>query len=130
MSLPPKEIPLGAMRFNSDSQKLEYFDGDVWMQVHTFNPDLGGNHNQSQTATNNSNDLPAGTRGVWIGGEPLTSTMSYSTLETAGTGKLFGDCVHGGSGLANCGTVGSRVRGIHAGGEPATSTMASLHLPH
>ena len=126
MSLPPKEIPLGAMRFNSDSQKLEYFDGDVWMQVHTFNPDLGGNHNQSQTASNNSNDLPGGTRGVWIGGEPLTSTMAYATLETGGDTKLFGDCAHGGSGLANTGTVGSRVRGIHAGGEPATSTMASF----
>ena len=45
MSLPPVEIPLGAMRFNSDSQKLEYFNGEIWMQVHTFNPDLnGGNH--------------------------------------------------------------------------------------
>ena len=42
MSLPPKEIPLGAMRFNSDSQKLEYFNGGIWMQVHTFSPDLNG----------------------------------------------------------------------------------------
>ena len=35
MSLPPVEIPLGAMRFNSDSQKLEYWNGSVWMQIHT-----------------------------------------------------------------------------------------------
>ncbi len=42
MSLPPVEIPLGAMRFNSDSQKLEYFNGDIWMQIHTFSPDLNG----------------------------------------------------------------------------------------
>ena len=42
MSLPPVEIPLGAMRFNSDSQKLEYFNGDVWMQIHTFSPNLDG----------------------------------------------------------------------------------------
>ena len=42
MSLPPKEIPLGAMRFNSDSQKLEYFNGEIWMQVHTFSPNLNG----------------------------------------------------------------------------------------
>ena len=35
MSLPPVEIPLGAMRFNSDSQKLEYFNGATWFQVHT-----------------------------------------------------------------------------------------------
>jgi len=42
MSLPPKEIPLGAMRFNSDTQRLEYFNGDIWMQVHTFSPNLNG----------------------------------------------------------------------------------------
>ena len=35
MSLPPVIRPLGAMRFNSDSQKLEYFNGDTWFQVHT-----------------------------------------------------------------------------------------------
>ena len=33
MSNPPVEIPLGAMRFNSDSQKLEYWMGSAWMQV-------------------------------------------------------------------------------------------------
>ena len=33
MSLPPSEIPLGAMRFNSDSQKFEYWMGSAWMQV-------------------------------------------------------------------------------------------------
>ena len=36
MSLPPQEIPLGAMRFNSDSQKLEYWNGSAWLQVHTL----------------------------------------------------------------------------------------------
>ena len=42
MSLPPIEIPLGAMRFNSDSQKLEYWNGSAWMQIKTFSPNLGG----------------------------------------------------------------------------------------
>ena len=36
MSLPPVEIPLGAMRFNSDSQKLEYWNGSAWMQIQTL----------------------------------------------------------------------------------------------
>ena len=126
MSKPPSEVPQGAIRFNTDSQKMEFFAQDQWWEMATDFPYLGGNHHQSGTASNNSNDLSAGTRGIWIGGEPLTSTMSYTTLETGGSTKLFGDCAHGGSGLANCGTVGSRVRGIHAGGEPATSTMASF----
>ena len=42
MSLPPSEIPLGAMRFNSDSQKLEYWMGSAWMQIKTFSPNLDG----------------------------------------------------------------------------------------
>jgi len=36
------EIPLGAMRFNSDSHKLEYWEGSVWMQVHTETASLYG----------------------------------------------------------------------------------------
>ena len=40
MSLAPREITLGAMRFNSDSQKLEYWMGSAWMQIQTFTPNL------------------------------------------------------------------------------------------
>ena len=42
MSLPPSEIPLGAVRFNSDSQKLEYWSGNAWFQIKTFSPNLDG----------------------------------------------------------------------------------------
>ena len=42
MSLPPSEIPLGAMRFNSDSQKFEYWMGSSWMQVTTEPASLFG----------------------------------------------------------------------------------------
>ena len=81
MSLPPKEIPLGAMRFNSDSQKLEYWNGDIWMQVHTFSPNLDG-----------------GARGVFGGGgkdpsagNPSTNAIDYITIPTAGNATDFGD---------------------------------------
>ena len=30
------------MRFNSDSQKLEYWMGSAWMQIQTFSPNLDG----------------------------------------------------------------------------------------
>ena len=75
MSLPPVEIPLGAMRFNSDSQKLEYFNGDIWMQVHTFSPDLNG-----------------GARGVFAGSGPSpATTMDWITISTAGDASDFAD---------------------------------------
>jgi len=79
MSLPPVEIPLGAMRFNSDSQKLEYFNGEIWMQVHTFSPNLDG-----------------GTRGVFQSGyvaPAAKDTVDYITIPTAGNATDFGNLV-------------------------------------
>ena len=51
------EIPAGAMRFNSDSQKLEYWNGSAWFQVHTATPDLAS-----------AGDRQPGARGIWGGG--------------------------------------------------------------
>ncbi len=106
MSLPPVEIPLGAMRFNSDSQKLEYFNGDVWMQVHTFNPDLNG-----------------GVRGVCLGGNTPggtpNNTIDYITLSTAGNATNFGDLI---SPIQQNAAFSSRTRGVSAGGENPSLT--------
>ena len=103
MSLPPKEIPLGAMRFNSDSQKLEYWNGDIWMQVHTFSPNLDG-----------------GARGVFGGGgkdpsagNPSTNAIDYITIASAGNATDFGDLTE--SKLRSA-AAGSRVRGYFMGG--------------
>ena len=78
MSLPPVEIPLGAMRFNSDSQKLEYWNGDIWIQIHTFSPNLDG-----------------GARGLYFNGSvPGTNevnTIEYITISTQGNATNFGD---------------------------------------
>ena len=76
MSLPPSEIPLGAMRFNSDSQKLEYYDGAQWLQVSTFSPLLNG-----------------GARGVFGGGYTPTSinTMEFVSITSTGNATDFGD---------------------------------------
>ena len=88
MSLPPVEIPLGAMRFNSDSQKLEYWNGQIWMQIHTFSPDLNG-----------------GTRGIFSGGRN-SNVIQYITISTAGNASDFGDATINHEG----GAASSRVR--------------------
>ena len=95
MSLPPVEIPLGAMRFNSDSQKLEYFNGDAWFQIHTFSPDLDG-----------------GVRGVMSGGL-ASNVIQYVTLSTAGNATDFGDLTTN-TYLSSCSS--SRTRGCWNGG--------------
>mgnify|MGYP001232885797 CR=1 FL=1 len=105
MSLPPVEIPLGAMRFNSDSQKLEYWNGEIWMQVHTFSPDLDG-----------------GARGVFGGSYsygvspsnyPKTNIIDYITIATAGNAIDFGDLTE----IRGPGGAGSSsTRGLFCGG--------------
>ena len=107
MSLPPVEIPLGAMRFNSDSQKLEYFNGATWFQIHTFSPDLGV-----------STDAGRGPRGVFGCGlkSPgvVDDVMDYVNISSQGNAVNFGNAT------ANHehkkGTAASSVRGIFAGG--------------
>jgi len=41
MSLPPSEIPQGAIRFNTDSQRLEFYAQDQWWVMSTDTPNLG-----------------------------------------------------------------------------------------
>ena len=116
MSLPPVEIPLGAMRFNSDSQKLEYFNGDVWMQIHTFSPNLGGNGGPAGNPTGNSPDQSSGARGLFMGGSPTTNgnTVEYITIPTAGDAIDFADMTEN---RKYCSAFSSNTRGVVAGGE-------------
>ena len=69
-------VPLGAMRFNSDSNKLEYWNGSAWFQIQTFSPNLDG-----------------GVRATFHGGETPTrvDTIDYITISTAGNAIDFGD---------------------------------------
>ena len=70
------EIPLGAMRFNSDSNKLEYWMGSAWMQIKTFSPNFDG-----------------GVRGFFMGGgEPAESDrIEFVNIATAGNATDFGN---------------------------------------
>ena len=98
------EIPAGAMRFNSDSQKLEYWNGSAWFQVHTATPNLA-------TA---GNPTP-GPRGVFAGAYSDNAQMEYINISSAGTGISFGDLT-GGSTWKWLSGVSSQTRGVFAGG--------------
>ena len=100
MSLPPVDIPLGAMRFNSDSHKLEYWNGESWFQIKTFSPTLDG-----------------GTRGIFTGMGAIPNMspygIQYITIPTQGNSVDFGDMVDARS---NVGSFASNVRGVFGGG--------------
>ena len=103
----PKEIPLGAIRFNSDSHKLEYWNGSVWMQVKTFSPNLDG-----------------GVRGVFGGGyqpAPQKDVIDFVTISTQGNATDFGNLSQS---RGSFDASGSRTRGFWFGGEnPATDRI-------
>ena len=106
MSLPPVEIPLGAIRFNSDSQKLEYWMGSAWMQIQTFSPNLDG-----------------GVRGLFYRGytgSANSNVIDYVTIPSAGNAIDFGD------GLAEArqaGATGSNTRAVVVGRNSANDTI-------
>ena len=108
MSLPPSEIPLGAMRFNSDSHKLEYWNGESWFQIKTFSPTLDG-----------------GVRGVTMGGRTPggnTNRVEFFTVDVASDATDFGDLTQARGGIA---AASSTLRGLFAGGTrsaPATNS--------
>ena len=76
------EIPAGAMRFNSDSQKLEYWNGSAWFQVHTATPDLA-----------TAGDRQPGARGAWAGGQEVPvihGDIEYINIASTGNSVDFG----------------------------------------
>ena len=99
-------IPEGAMRFNSDSQKLEYWNGSAWFQVHTATPNLAS-----------AGDSSIGARGVFpggrTGGPTLTDDMDFINIASTGDALDFGDLL---TDSFEAGACSSSTRGIKFGG--------------
>ena len=109
------EIPAGAMRFNSDSQKLEYWNGSAWFQVHTDTPNLAS-----------AGDRQPGPRGIFLGGNDgdpaAVDTIDYINITSTGNALDFGNMSTARAGL-NSGSLSSRTRGIRVGGDPVTNEI-------
>ena len=104
MSIIPVEVPTGAIRYNTDSNKMECFNGTKWYEVSVTTPDLDG-----------------GARAVFPGGHaPPAATNSnvidFVTISSQGNAADFGD-LDGSDGRAQCAGFSSRTRGCIAGGE-------------
>ena len=67
---------IGAIRYNTDSNKMECYVNNKWMIVATSSPNLDG-----------------GTRGLWAGGDTPSNinTINFLTISTAGDATDFGD---------------------------------------
>ena len=98
MSIIPVEIPTGAVRYNTDSSKMEVYIGDTWMEVAVSSPNLDG-----------------GARGIVMGGTGNASNIDFFTISTAGNSTAFGSLTQGAS---LCASGGSHVRGLCLIGTP------------
>ena len=98
---PLQPTPVGAIRFNTDSSKLETYDGNQWVNITSTSP----------------YQHTGGTRGLFMGqhADPAyTNTCCYIQINTTGNATDFGDFVemtkqHGG--------CGSRTRAFAFGGK-------------
>jgi len=82
-NLPPSgEIPRGAIRFNTDSNKPELWDGSQWAEFQLSTPNLG-----------RSVDSSLGARGLFLGGlsPGEAATIDYINIASVGNAEDFGD---------------------------------------
>ena len=110
MSLTPREIPTGAVRYNTDSNKMEVYIGSTWMEVAVSTPNLDG-----------------GARGFAIGGNTqpagVDDKIDFINIASAGNAQDFGDMV---SGLFAGAGLSSRTRAVVSGGRQTPSTTSDI----
>ena len=98
MSLTPKLVPTGAIRYNTDSNKMECFNGTQWMQIVV------------------SESAPIGGRYLIGGGwtSPAdTNVISYVSTSTKGNTIDFGDLIRA---QRHASALSNNIRGVWDGG--------------
>lgn len=102
----------GALRFNTDSNKLELYDGNQWTEIVASSPD-------SQTG---------GARGVIGAGYApgITNTINYITISTTGNAIDFGDLTQARANGTSA--YSSSTRGIFGCGQFNPGTAASSNV--
>jgi hypothetical protein len=111
------EIPRGAIRFNTDSNKPELWDGSQWAEFQLSTPNLG-----------QGSDTQPGARGLTGGGS--TDSIEYINITSTGSIANFGTLAASNQILSS---FGSSTRGYWAGGREGSKvnriqkvTFASL----
>ena len=102
---PLQPTPVGAFRFNTDSSKLEYYDGNQWVNITSDSP-------EKQTG---------GARGLTFGGingSTDIDVISYFNIATTGNAVDFGNLTED---LYAGAAAASRERALHFGGRDASA---------
>ena len=106
------EIASGSIRFNTDSAKMEIYNGEAWWEIDSTSPEL-------QTG---------GTRGIFAGGYVQgggnNDTIEFINVDTTGNATDFGNLTvsrrqQGGSGA-------DRTRGVFLGGRASPANKDTI----
>ena len=97
--------PAGSIRFNTDSSKMEIYNGDKWWEIDATSP-------QEQTG---------GTRGLFYsGGDSPDDVIQYINIDSTGNATDFGNAAVS---CKQAASFASRTRCFKAGGNPATNAI-------
>ena len=96
--------PAGSIRFNTDSSKMEIYNGDKWWEI------------ESYTGSG---------RGLFMGGSPSPDTIDYITIDSTGDAVDFGNLTEG---RMTGGAVASQTRAVYVAGEKNPSGQRKIHL--
>ena len=105
------EIPRGAIRFNTDSNKPELWDGSQWAEFQLSTPNLG-----------RGVDTEPGARGVIAGNNTpsYVGDIDYINISSTGDSVFFGDLIgNRGNGV---GAFSSNTRGVFFGGNDSITS--------
>ena len=97
-------VPTGAIRYNTDSNKMECFNGTKWMEVAVSSPDLNG-----------------GARAFVAGGTFPSNTDIITAVNTSSNGTSF-DFGNLTSNVQVAGSGSSRTRAVRLGGHTGSVT--------
>ena len=106
---PIQPTPVGALRFNTDSAKLEYFDGNQYVNITTDSPEQHTN----------------GTRGFAAGAFPNDDTIDFFQVDIAANATDFGNLIQA---RQQSGSVADRTRGVIIGGHPDTNVIQFITM--
>ena len=88
----------GSIRFNTDSSRLEIYNGEAWFEIEATSPFLE----------------TGGTRGIRAGGYSQTDRIEFFNMDSTGDASDFGNLTDGRWGI---GSGSDRTRGVFAGGD-------------
>ena len=102
-------VPAGSIRFNTDSAKMEIYNGDKWWEIDSTSP-------EAQTG---------GTRGLMAGGANpgYSDVIDYINISTTGDAIDFGNLLNAQYMLSGC---ASRTRGLFHGFQGSPNTRDNV----